>query len=53
MIKRSATKLYCYLGGEKYCDVVVLALFANISVSEAKELLIKQFPQMKVTFKLK
>ena len=26
MIKRRATKLYCYLDGEKYCDVVTFKL---------------------------
>jgi hypothetical protein len=53
MIKRRATKLYCYLDGEKYFDVVTVALLANVSVSEAKKLLIKRFPHMKVTFKSK
>lgn len=38
MIKRRAKRIYCYLDGKKHCDVVLWALSANVSVSEAKEL---------------
>ena len=44
---RKAKTIWCYLDGKKHCDVVKWALATNVSVKEAKEILIGQYPSLK------
>ncbi len=52
MIMRKAKTIWCYLDEKRHCDVVKWALAANVSVKEAKEILVKQYPDLKVKFKI-
>lgn len=52
MKRRKTKSLWCYLDGKKHCDVVMWALAANVSVADAKERLIAQYPDLTVTFKV-
>ncbi len=49
---RKTKTIWCYLDGKKHCDVVKWALATNVSVNKAKEILTKQYPDLKVTFKI-
>lgn len=49
--KKRTSTIWCYLDGKKHCDVVQWALAANVMVSEAKQILIAQYPLHTVTFK--
>ena len=51
MRKNKTRTIWCYLDGKKHCDVVQWALAANVMVTEAKRLLMAQYPGMDVTFK--
>lgn len=51
-MKRKSKTVWCYLDGKKHCDVVQWALAANVTVEEAKDMLVKQYWGMKVTFKV-
>lgn len=51
-MRRKNKTVWCYLDGKKHCDVVMWALAANVDVSQAKKLLIEQYPDMQVTFKV-
>lgn len=50
-MKRKPKTIWCYLNSKKHCDVVQWALAANVMVPEAKEMLVRQYPDMEVTFK--
>ena len=50
-MKRKKRELWCYLDGKKHCDVVQWALAANDMVSDAKQMLVAQYPLLSVTFK--
>ena len=51
MRKKSKT-VWCYLDDKKHCDVVKWALSANVDIKTAKEMLVKQYPGLSVTFKV-
>lgn len=51
-MKRKKSTVWCYIDGKKHCDVVQWALAANVTVSDAKKMLAKQYPDMTVTFKV-
>jgi hypothetical protein len=51
-MRRKRKTIWCYLDGKKHCDVVHWALAANVSTPDAKEMLVAQYPNMEVTFKL-
>ena len=46
MRKNKTRTIWCYLDGKKHCDVVQWALAANVMVTEAKRLLMAQYPGM-------
>lgn len=51
-IKRNKIKtIWCFVDGEKHCDVIQWALAANMHKDDAKKALIEQYPYMTVTFK--
>ena len=49
---KKAKSVWCYLDGKKHCDVVHWALAANVHISDAKKMLIAQYPGMTVTFRV-
>lgn len=51
-MKRKSKTIWCYLDGKRHCDVVKWALAADVMVPKAKEMLVKQYPDMKVTFEV-
>lgn len=53
MIRRNKRKyIWAYLNGKKLVEVIQAALDNNMTVSEMKELLIKENPAYEVTFKV-
>lgn len=51
-MKRKMKSVYAYIDGELLCDVVKAALDNNMTVNEMKEVLIKENPGHKVTFRV-
>ena len=45
-------KIWAYLDGKKLVEVIAAALDNNMSVSETKELLIRENPGHDITFKI-
>ncbi|WP_425755102.1 hypothetical protein ACPW7J_09530 [Ihubacter sp. rT4E-8] len=52
MRRRKIKTVWAYLDGKKLVDVVQAALDNNMSVDNVKQLLIKENPNHKVTFKV-
>jgi len=51
MKRRKPKTVWCYLDGEKHCDVVQWALAANVMLSDAKRMLAEQYPDREATFR--
>ena len=51
-MKRKRKTIWCFIDGKKHCDVVMWALAANVMVAEAKKMLVAQYPDMEVAFKV-
>lgn len=49
---RKTKTIWCYLDDKKHCDVVMWALAAHVSVEEAKKILIAQYSDLNVIFKI-
>jgi len=51
-MRQKRTFIWAYLDGKKLVEVIQAALDNNMMVNEVKELLIKENPGHKVTFKV-
>jgi hypothetical protein len=52
MRRQKRKTLWCYLDGQRHCDVLAWALAANVTLGEAKRRLTAQYPDLTVDFKL-
>ena len=51
-MRNRKTKIWAYLDGEKYVEVIQAALDNNMMVEDMKKLLIAENPNHEVTFKV-